>query len=168
MGSGKTTIGKILSEKLNLNFVDVDWFIEQRFHKTIGGLFQEYGEARFREIEKNILHEISEFEDVVIATGGGTPCFSDNMDFMKKKGTVIYLNVSPHRLFERLKKAKQQRPLLKDKTDEELIDYISRMLEIRRPVYNRADVIHQFEHLDPEPDKPEMTELLIDKLRTDI
>jgi len=144
MGSGKTTIGKALSKKMNLNFTDTDWFMEQRYHKTIRELFETFGEARFREIERQILHEVAEFEDIVIATGGGTPCFSDNMDFMKKKGITIYLSVPPQQLFERLKKQATKRPLLRGKTNEELLDYITRMLEVREPFYNQAEIIHQF------------------------
>lgn len=166
MGSGKTTIGKLLAEMLDLNFIDVDLFIEERYHKTIGELFEEYGEARFREIEKNTLREISEFEDIVISTGGGAPCFSDNMDFMNTQGVTVFLNVSPKRLFERLKKAKQKRPLLRDKTDEELIDFITRTLEKRAVYYERAHIIHNAEDLGTDTDKKITTELLSKKLRS--
>ena len=161
MGSGKTTVGKILAEKLNLSFTDVDWFIEQRYRKTIGELFEIFGESRFREIERKILREVSEFENTVIATGGGTPCFWDNMDFMKEKGITVYLSVPPHQLFERLKKMAVNRPLLHGKTDEELMDYISRTSEARNPFYNQADIIHPFD----DRSMTETIESLANKLR---
>ena len=143
MGSGKTTIGKALAKTLNLNFTDTDWFMEQRYHKTIGELFEKFGDVRFREIEGEMLREVSEFENIIISTGGGTPCFFDNMDFMKKKGTTIYLKTPPSQLFERLKKTTEKRPLLRNKTDEELMDYITQTLKIREPFYNQADIILQ-------------------------
>lgn len=163
MGSGKTAVGKVLAEMMNLNFTDLDWFIEQRYHKTIGELFETFGETRFREIEKNILREVAEFEDIVIATGGGTPCFSDNMDFMKEKGITVYLKLSPRQLFERLKKVTDKRPLLRNKTNEELTDYITRMLEIRKPFYNQADIIHELDDSVMPKSIKSTTKLLADK-----
>ena len=75
MGAGKTTLGKAFAREMSLNFIDLDWYIEERFHKSIRELFVERGEASFRELERNMLHEVGEFEDVVVSTGGGTPCF---------------------------------------------------------------------------------------------
>ena len=87
MGAGKTTLGKALARELHIPFIDLDWYIEERFHKTVGELFSERGEASFRELEKNMLHEVGEFEDVVISTGGGAPCFFDNIEEL-----TTYLN----------------------------------------------------------------------------
>ena len=103
MGAGKTTLGKAFARKLNIPFIDLDWYIEERFHKTVGELFTERGEAGFREIERNMLHEVAEFENVVISTGGGAPCFFDNMEFMNRTGKTVFLNVHPDVLFRRLK-----------------------------------------------------------------
>ena len=86
MGAGKTTLGKAFARKMNVPFVDLDWYIEERFHKTVGELFTERGETGFRELERNMLHEVAEFENVVISTGGGAPCFFDNMEFMNRWG----------------------------------------------------------------------------------
>lgn len=83
MGAGKTTLGKAFARQMNIPFVDLDWYIEERFHKTVGELFTERGETGFRELERNMLHEVAEFENVVISTGGGAPCFFDNMDFIE-------------------------------------------------------------------------------------
>lgn len=95
MGAGKTTLGKAFARKLNIPFIDLDWYIEERFHKTVGELFTERGEAGFRELERNMLHEVAEFENVVISTGGGAPCFYDNMEFMNRTGKTVFLNVHP-------------------------------------------------------------------------
>lgn len=91
MGAGKTTLGKAFARKLNIPFIDLDWYIEERFHKTVGELFTERGEAGFRELERNMLHEVAEFENVVISTGGGAPCFFDNMEFMNRTGKNRFL-----------------------------------------------------------------------------
>ena len=133
MGAGKTTLGKAFARSLGLSFIDLDWYIEERFHKTVQQLFAERSEEGFRELERRMLHEVSEFEDVVISTGGGTPCFFDNMEYMNKQGTTVFLRVDPKVLFRRLRVAKQQRPLLAQKSDEELMDFINAALEKRMP-----------------------------------
>ena len=101
MGAGKTTLGKAFARKMNIPFIDLDWYIEERFHKTVGELFTERGEAGFRELERNMLHEVAEFENVVISTGGGAPCFFDNMEFMNRAGKPVFLDVHPDVLFRR-------------------------------------------------------------------
>lgn len=148
MGAGKTTLGKALARRLSVPFVDLDWYIEERFHKTVGELFAGRGEKAFRELEKKMLHEVAEFEDVIISTGGGTPCFFDNMDFMNKVGKTVFLKVHPDVLFGRLRVAKQQRPILREKTDEELKDFIVRAIEERKPFYTRAKHVFDADELD--------------------
>ena len=93
MGAGKTTIGKVLAKELGMQFYDLDWYIEGRMHKTIPQIFAERGEEGFRQIEHNMLHEVAEFEDVIISCGGGTPCFFDNIDYLNQQGDVVYLKV---------------------------------------------------------------------------
>ena len=95
MGAGKTTVGKALAKDLGLMFYDLDWYIESRMHKTVAQIFKESGEEGFRRIERNMLHEVAEFEDVVISCGGGTPCFFDNMEYMNSQGQTLYLQASP-------------------------------------------------------------------------
>ena len=102
MGAGKTTLGKAFAREMSLNFIDLDWFIEERFHKTVQQLFLERGEDGFRELERKMLHEVAEFEDVVVSTGGGTPCFFDNMEYMNDCGDTVFLDVEPAVLFRRL------------------------------------------------------------------
>ena len=139
MGCGKTTLGKAYARDKGLAFVDLDWYIEERYHKTIKQLFAEYGEEGFRRVEQKILVEVSEFENVVIACGGGTPCFFDNMELMNRKGKTIFLNASREALFRRLKVAKANRPLLADKTDEELMQVIDDGLSERLKYYSKAE-----------------------------
>ncbi len=138
MGAGKTTLGKAFARELNIPFIDLDWYIEERYHKTIGELFSERGEASFRELEKCMLHEVADFDDVVISTGGGTPCFFDNMEFMNSRGQTIFLDVHPDILYRRLRVAKQQRPVLQGKSSEELHAFIVEALGMREPFYSQA------------------------------
>lgn len=148
MGAGKTTLGKAFARDLNISFVDLDWYIEERFHKTIPELFTEKGEKGFRELEKNMLHEISAFENVIISTGGGTPCFFDNMKHMNKHGKTVFLNVSTATLFQRLRTATQSRPILKGKKDNELLEFIKNTLEKRKPFYTQAHYSFNVDQLD--------------------
>ena len=101
-------------------------------------LFAERGEEAFREIERKMLHEVAEFEDVIIATGGGTPCFFDNMDYMKAQGVTVFLEASVDVIFTRLTIARVQRPLVAGKSDEELRSYIASTLQKRLPYYSQA------------------------------
>ena len=148
MGAGKTTLGKAFARAMGLTFVDLDWYIEERFHKTVSQIFAERGEDGFRELEKRMLHEASDFEDVVISVGGGTPCFFDNMDYMNQVGETVFLDVDNQVLFRRLKVAKQQRPLLANKTDEELMAFIQEALEKRLPHYTKAKHVFNGELLE--------------------
>lgn len=138
MGSGKTTLGKALSKETGLKFYDLDWYIESRMRKTISELFAEKGEEGFRKVEYNMLHEVAEFEDVIISCGGGTPCFFDNMDYLNQQGDVVYLKATPETLYKHLQMARVERPLLKGKSQEELIDYITTHLQEREPYYQQA------------------------------
>lgn len=139
MGSGKTTLGRALAKSLGLTFIDLDNYIELRHCKSINQIFAERGEEGFRTIERNLLHEVCEFEDVIISAGGGTPCFFDNIDYMNAQGTTIYLQVPHERLLTRLKIAKSRRPLLKDKSDEEISSFITEKMQQREPFYLKAD-----------------------------
>lgn len=138
MAAGKTTLGKALAKDLGLQFVDLDLYIESRYHATVSQIFAERGEEGFRQIERNMLHEVAEFEDVIIATGGGTPCFFDDMEYMNAQGTTVFLDASVDVIFTRLTIARTQRPLVAGKTDEELRSYITETLNRRLPYYSRA------------------------------
>lgn len=138
MGAGKTTLGKAFARAENLQFIDLDWYIESRFCKSISQLFAERGEEGFRLLEQTMLHEVGEFENVLISTGGGTPCFFDNMEYMNGQGDTVFLDVSIDVLFRRLRVAKQQRPILQGKSDEELLLFIEEALAKRLPFYQKA------------------------------
>ena len=138
MGAGKTTIGKALSKELGVIFYDLDWYIESRMRKTVSQIFAERGEEGFRKIEHNMLHEVAEFEDVIISCGGGTPCFFDNMDYLNQQGQVVYLKANPEVLYKHLMMAKTERPLIKGKSHDELLTFIREQLEKREPFYSKA------------------------------
>ena len=138
MGAGKTTVGKALSKELGIIFYDLDWYIESRMRKTVSEIFAERGEEGFRKIEYNMLHEVAEFEDVIISCGGGTPCFFDNMDYLNQQGQVVYLKADPEVLYKHLMMAKVERPLIKGKSHDELLAFIREQLEKREPFYSKA------------------------------
>ena len=160
MGAGKTTIGKVLSKLIGLTFIDLDYYIEGRFRKTVAQLFAERGEEGFRSIERNMLHEVAEFEDVLVSTGGGTPCFFDNMEFMNQQGTTIYLQVSVDELASRLEVCKNTRPVLKNRTGDELKAFVAESLSGRLPFYQKASIVFDANELMTEADAYALSEQL--------
>lgn len=164
MGTGKTTTGRHLAKELNLNFCDLDHYIENRYLKTISQIFAEQGEAEFRKIESAMLREVGLFEDVVVATGGGAPCFFDNMDYMNSVGTTIYLKASPEALAARVVGGKNKRPLLENKSNEELLQFITDNLERREPFYSKAQITFETEHFSHKELVDEYVQKLINHL----
>lgn len=141
MGSGKTHWGKQLAERLQLSFFDLDEVIMQAEKKTVPEIFNMHGEEYFRLKEKEMLEKlVDESESMVVSCGGGTPCFFNNIEFMKKYGTVVWLNTQVNILLQRLIRERDERPLLKDISDEGLRNYIIRKLNERRIYYEQADV----------------------------
>lgn len=153
MGAGKTTVGKELAKSLSLTFVDLDAHIQSQYHKTVSELFAEKGEAEFRRIEHQALREVSGFENIIISTGGGAPCFFDNMEMMNQTGTTIYIEVSPKVLADRLLASKSVRPLIAGKSREELIPFIAKHLADRERYYKKANIIY---HANQMPSKEEI------------
>ncbi len=142
MGSGKTHWGKLLSAKLQLPFRDLDSLIVDKEQKSIADVFSEKGEEYFRYREMETLEElVGREESFVLSCGGGTPCFFNNIEFMKKSGRVVWLNTSVDVLKERLLKERMSRPLIKEISDEELKRYIIRKLSERKMYYEQADII---------------------------
>ena len=165
MGAGKTTIGKVLSQMAGLTFIDLDYYIEGRFRKTVSQLFAERGEEGFRTIEHNMLHEVAEFEDVLVSTGGGTPCFFDNMAFMRQHGTTIYLKVSVEELANRLELCKQTRPVLRNRSGEELKAFVQESLSVRTSFYEQAQIIFNADRLLTEVDAKELSAQIVQLLK---
>lgn len=148
MACGKTTFGKALARKTNREFIDLDFYIEQRFRKKIPDIFAERGEEGFRVLERNMLHEAGEFENVVISCGGGTPCFFNNMDYMTEHGVTVWLKATEERITERLAINNANRPLIKGKRKEEIEQTVSEGLAKRTPWYSRAAIHFSGEYLE--------------------
>jgi shikimate kinase len=142
MGSGKTHWGKQVSEKLRIPFFDLDEQITAHEEKSIVEIFSENGEEYFRLLEKDILHILTEsHENFVMACGGGTPCFYNNIDYMNQSGTTIWINTSIDALFQRLLKEKEIRPLIKNLTNDQLRGFIIKKFSDRKIFYEQADII---------------------------
>ncbi|WP_297704609.1 shikimate kinase [uncultured Eudoraea sp.] len=162
MGSGKTTVGKLLAEELNLEFVDLDDYIETRLSEKIAHLFATKGELFFRKKESALLNEILDDDrDLVIALGGGTPCYGVNMDtILQKTNLVFYLRLSIASLIERLYKEKDHRPLIAHLKEEDLPEFIGKHLFERGVYYSRANYTVIGDNKDSELVKEEITALL--------
>jgi len=140
MGSGKTTVGKLLAKAINLEFIDMDSFIEKEQKSTIKEIFSNKGEAYFRKLESKALSKIlSNSKKKVISTGGGAPCFLNNMEIIKSNSISVYLKVGSQRLVERLIQD-TQRPLIQNKTDKELLTFVKDTLRERQKDYSQADI----------------------------
>jgi shikimate kinase len=149
MGSGKTYWGKKLSEKLALPFFDLDEQVESQEGKPINEIFAENGEEYFRLLEKETLHIITESHDsMIIATGGGTPCYFNNIDYMKKEGTAVWINTPVDLLFERLLAEKSKRPLIKDLDDVQLKAFIIKKFADRKIYYEQAEIVLEEDEKD--------------------
>lgn len=146
MGCGKSRLGRLLSEHMGVQFVDMDDYIEERNCKTVPQIFADHGEDGFRKRERKALEELAEFTDIIIATGGGAPCFFDNIDLMNKTGKTVFLNIDPAILADRLMNSKTERPLIKGKSREELVAFIDETLKKRKQFYSQA----QFEITEPD------------------
>jgi shikimate kinase len=143
MCSGKTTVGKRLAKSLDFAFMDLDAEIEKRHKTNINDIFEKLGEQTFRLLEREMLLElIKSEENTIISLGGGTPCQFDNMDLIKQYGLCVLLDISPIAVLHRYLHSKEERPLLKNKSEEEVKQYIETTLEQRRPFYLKADIIY--------------------------
>lgn len=160
MGAGKTTLGKVLARRMQLSYIDTDHFIECRYHKKVSDIFAHEGETRFREIEHRILLELSELEDTVVSTGGGLPCFYDNMQVMNRAGITVYLEVSVEELAARLEASKNVRPVLKNRSGSELTDFIKGSLAQRSDFYKQARIRFETGQMDTKKEVDALAERL--------
>lgn len=138
MGSGKSTLGARLSRKIGYEFLDMDLLIEETAGMTVPGIFSELGETVFRKWEHDILLELCQREEVVIATGGGAPCHGEMMSIMNMHGATVYIKLSPAALKDRLLHSKTERPLIQGKSETQLLEYITGLLQQRELYYNQA------------------------------
>ena len=140
MYSGKTSVGKRLARQLGYAFVDLDELFEQRYRISIPDFFSRYDEAAFRKLEREVLLSTADTDNCVVSTGGGTPCFHNNMAFIKAHGLSIYLEASEGTVLNRKAKSKKARPVLDALSPDELRTFISKQLAERRPFYEQADL----------------------------
>ncbi len=140
MGSGKTSLGKLLAKELNLRFIDLDAYIEAELGETIPTIFEDRGEIFFRKTEHTMLKKVLEEQDnFILSTGGGTPCYSGNMDLiLENSDHSIYLQLTIPSLVERIKNEKEQRPLVKHLKNEDLPEFVGKHLFERSPFYSHA------------------------------
>lgn len=143
MGCGKTTLAGKLAEALGFEAIDLDRFIEERNFKSVPALFEVFGEKHFRHLERKALEEVAQFSNVVVSTGGGAPCFFDNMEFMNNSGITVYLETPVEILAQRLLRSKTDRPLIRGKQPGEIEITIREMLEQRSPYYQKARLVVQ-------------------------
>lgn len=141
MYCGKTTFGRQLAAEKGMDYLDLDRAFEERYHYTVPRFFSTFGEEAFRRLETQMLHSTAQLDNVVIATGGGTPCHSDNMDFILDNGTAIYLQMTVDALVERALHSRNPRPLMRGLTEEQLRDKIAKQLKEREPYYLKAPVV---------------------------
>lgn len=148
-GVGKTTIGRKLSASMELPFLDLDEFIEEQHGKSVKIIFAESGQDFFREMEAAALRQVGALnKGVVLATGGGTACFHDNMDFMNEAGTTVFLNAAPEIIADRLSHGKEQRPLIAGKSLEEIKKFVSETLQVRKQFYEKAQITYSGQNWD--------------------
>jgi shikimate kinase len=139
MGCGKTTIGKLIAEKLNYHFLDSDDEIEKSTKLSIPQIFNEFGEHHFRELEADFIEKSKGLENTVISTGGGLPCFNNQIDQLLEIGFVVFIDTSIQQLLQRIQSS--NRPLISNVSEDERINFVENLLKTRRPIYERANLI---------------------------
>lgn len=148
MGAGKSTTAKRLARRLGMESYDTDRLFEEKYHISANDFFKKYDEPLYRRLETQILHDTLNIEHAVIATGGGTPCFNANMDWMNQNGITIFLRISPQTAINRLSQSKVKRPKVIDKTPEELAEFVQKNYAERLPYYEMAQFTFKGEDCD--------------------
>ena len=140
MGSGKSVSGRKLASSLGLSFADLDTLIEQNYKMTIPGIFSQFDETVFRKLETKVLTDFIKNDNFVLSCGGGTPCFNNNMELIKKNGISVYIKLSPKSLADRLIKSKTKRPLIQNIDPDQLVSKIEEMLYYRENFYSQSNI----------------------------
>ena len=140
MYSGKTTLGRQLARRIGYSFHDLDIAFEERYHCTVPLFFQKYGEEAFRKLEQQMLHRSTQLDNTIISTGGGTPCFFDNMDFINRNGISVYLEMSQEALISRMSASRKPRPVFANLSDEERSARLTKQLQQRLPYSQKAHI----------------------------
>lgn len=171
MYSGKTTVGRQLAEFLSAqgytaDFIDTDNAVEQRYHLTVDDCFRRYGESMFRTLETTVLHSLDDLQAsnqtvTIVSTGGGTPCFDDNMCWMNAHGLTIYLKLPLSDILSRIAVSRRQRPLLASLSSEQRSSYVSQQLSHRQPFYSQAAIVIDAGN----PDIPSLAQTIISHIR---
>lgn len=140
-GAGKSTVGRKLAEQLTMNFIDLDVYIEEKYHTAIPLLFQRYGESAFRTLEYAALQEVLSAENTIIAVGGGTPCHGDAMSLINARARSIYLKLTEEQIVNHLLHSKKKRPLTNHLSEPDLREYVRKTLAVREPYYLQAQEV---------------------------
>ena len=140
MGCGKSTFGKRLARQMDYDFIDLDKLFEETYKICISNFFEKYGEEMFRRIEHELLLKILEHPHTVVSCGGGTPCYSGNMELMNTAGLTVYLRLTPAGLASRLENSRKERPLLQSLPGKDLLEKISKHLQQREAFYIQAQL----------------------------
>lgn len=148
MFSGKSTVGKKLASIMGYDFIDTDKYYEDKYKISIFDFFEKFGEEMFRKFEHEILKELVVKDNVIISTGGGLPCFNENMELINDKGISIYLEMPFKAIINRQKNSKQKRPLLQNKTQEEIEEYLKDLLTKREPIYQKSKITIDAQNID--------------------
>lgn len=147
-GAGKTKIGKKLARLLSLKFIDLDIFISNKTQLTVPEIMDTYGETHFRMLERTYLLEVSQMRNTLVSTGGGTPCFFDNMQVMLANGVSVYLKMDKETLVSRLLQSGDTRPLIRGMNSDELCDFIDGHLAKRIPFYSQSTLTWEARDFD--------------------
>lgn len=150
MGAGKSGVAKQLAARIGWQSCDTDSMFEDKYKITINDFFAKYGQDLFRKLESDILHSTAQMDKVVVATGGGMPCFFDNMDFMNNNGLTVFLSMSAKSAAIRLSQTKKKRPLTKGLSGDELLRFVEQQYEQRLPFYTQAQMTFKAENCDVE------------------
>ena len=150
MGAGKTTTARRLAHQLGWEVADTDALFEEKYKISVNDFFNKYDEPLYRKLESAVLKETENLENVVVATGGGTACYFDNMDWMNSHGLMVFMRISPQAAVDRVIHSRHKRPLAIGKTEEELTEFVAQHYTSRMPFYEQARITIKSEDLDLE------------------